>query len=182
MYKNKYTGYKKGNILKTPQKNRHKPTLLDGCTDWCVIANIDQQLAFPMEITSTRQHPDLFIWSVNSKKVIIAELMIPFEVNINRAHQHKLEKYEDLWEQCVKNDWLTDIFPFEIGYWGFISNSTSTFINQTLTFPSRKEGIYIKKDQKQDCNCIWVDMAFIWSKHHPNKSGTIVICCWGALG
>ena len=37
--------------------------------------------------------------------------MIPFEVNIDCTHQRKLEKYEDLREQCIKNGWSTDIFP-----------------------------------------------------------------------
>ena len=46
---------KEGNISKTPHRNRHKPTLLDGCRDWCVIADVDRQLAFPKEITSTCQ-------------------------------------------------------------------------------------------------------------------------------
>ena len=64
---------KEGNVLKSPHRNRHKPTLLDGCMDWHVIADVDQQLAFPTEITSTRQRPDLVIWSVNSKKVITPE-------------------------------------------------------------------------------------------------------------
>ena len=57
---------KERNVSKTPHRNnRHKPTLLDGCTDWRVIADVDRQLAFPTEITSTRQRPDLVIWSVN---------------------------------------------------------------------------------------------------------------------
>ena len=63
--------------------------------DWHVIVDIDRQLAFPTEITSIPQHLDLIIWSVNSKKVIIAELMIPFEVNIDWVHQYKLKQYED---------------------------------------------------------------------------------------
>ena len=33
---------KEGNVLKTPHRNRHKLPLLDGCTDWCVIAYIDR--------------------------------------------------------------------------------------------------------------------------------------------
>ena len=82
---------KEGNVSKTPLRySRHKPTLLDGCTDWRVIADVDRQLAFPTEITSTRQRPDLVIWSVNSKKVI-AELTTPFETNIDWAHQRKLK-------------------------------------------------------------------------------------------
>ena len=100
---------KEGNVLKTPHRNWYKSTVLDGCTDWHVIADVNRQLPFP-----TRQHPDLVIWSVNSKKVM-AELTIPFEVNIIWAHQRKLEKYEDLRDQCVKNSWSTDIFPLEIG-------------------------------------------------------------------
>ena len=74
---------KEGNVSKTPHRNRHKPTLLDGCTDWRIIADVERQLAFPTEIISIRQRPDLVIWSVNSKKVIIAELTIPFETNID---------------------------------------------------------------------------------------------------
>ena len=89
----------KGNILKTPHRNRHKPTLVDGCTDWCVIADVDRHLAFPTEITSTRQRLDLVTWLVNSKKFIIAELPIPFGANIDWAHQRKLETYPDLREQ-----------------------------------------------------------------------------------
>ena len=65
---------------------------------WHIITDVDQQLAFPTEITSTRQRPDFIIWSVNSKKVIIAELTTPFKVNIDWEHQRKLEKYEDLQE------------------------------------------------------------------------------------
>ena len=60
---------KEGNISKTPHRNRHKPTLLDGRMNWCVIADVEKQPAFPTEITSPRQCPDLVIWSVNSKKL-----------------------------------------------------------------------------------------------------------------
>ena len=58
---------KEGNVSKTPHRNRRKPTLLDVCTDWRFIADVDRQPAFPTEITSTRQRPDLIIWSVNSQ-------------------------------------------------------------------------------------------------------------------
>ena len=140
---------KEGNVSKTPHRNnRHKPTLLDGCMDWRIIADVDRQLVFPMQITSTRQRPDLIIGSVNSKKVIITELTIPFETNIDWAHQRKLEKYEDLREQCTKNDWSIDIFPLEIGCRGFISNITSTFLTKIRLTPAKKRE-YIKKIQNK---------------------------------
>ena len=38
---------KEGNVSKTPYRNnRHKPTLLDGCTDWRVIADVDDNSLF----------------------------------------------------------------------------------------------------------------------------------------
>ena len=67
--------------------------------------------------------------------------MIPFEANIDWAHQQKLEKYEELHEQCIKNGWSTDIFPLEIGCQGFISNATSTFLTKFGLFISKEEGI-----------------------------------------
>ena len=84
----------------------------------------------------------------HSKKVIIPEIMIPFEVKIDWEHQRKLEKYKDLWEQCVKNGWSTDIFPLEIGCRGFILNSTSTFLIKLGLSPAKKRE-YIKKIQNK---------------------------------
>ena len=132
-----------GNISKTPHRNWHKPTLLDGCTDWHAIVDVDRQLAFPTEITSTRQRPDLVIWSVNSKKVIIAELTIPFETNIDWAHQPKLEKYEDLREQCIKNGW-----SYFLSMSRFYFERNLYIFNQTQIFTNKEEGIYKKIKNK----------------------------------
>ena len=72
----------------------------------------------------------IYIYNKSHNKVMIAELTIPFEVNIDWAHQRELEKYEDLREQCIKKGWPTDIFPLEIGCRDFISNSTFTFLTK----------------------------------------------------
>ncbi len=46
--------------------------------------------------------------------------MVPFEENFDWAHQRKLEKYEDLQEQCVRNGWITNVFPIKVGCRGFL--------------------------------------------------------------
>ena len=130
------------------------------------------------EITSTRQRPDLVTWPVNSKKVIIAELTI--EVNIDRARQRKLEKYEDLREQSLRMAGQQTYFLLRLDVKVYFEINLYIF-NWTRTFISREEGIY-KKDPKQDCNGIWTDMTFVQIKHHPTKSGSIVRYCWGTLG
>ena len=72
--------------------------------------------------------------------------MVLFEKNkFNWAHQRKLEKYEGLRDQCVRNGWLTKVFPIEIGCRGFITNSTSAFLTNLALCPSERK--YIKKIQ-----------------------------------
>ena len=53
------------------------------------------------------QCPDIVIWSVKLKRIFVIKLNVPFEENFDWAHQLKLEKYENLQEQCVRNSWIT---------------------------------------------------------------------------
>ena len=115
------------------------------------------------------------------KESYIAKLTIPLEVNIDWAHQRKLQKYDDLREEYVKNGWSTDIFPLEIGCRGFISISTSTSLTK-LGLSRKEKREYIKKDPKQDCNCVWANIDFVQIKLHPIKSASIERYCWGTLG
>ena len=116
---------KEGNILKLSRKNKHNSSLLDGYTDWHIATDLEHHFLFPTEIVLMTQRPDIVIWFIKLK-VFIIELMVIFEENFDWAHQRKLEKYEDLQEQCVRNGWITNVFPIKVGCWGFITNSTCT--------------------------------------------------------
>ena len=64
---------------------------------------------------------DIFIWFVKAKKkVLIVELTAAFEENFDWAPQRKLEKYEDLREKYVRNGLITNVFPIEVGFRGFL--------------------------------------------------------------
>ena len=96
---------KEGIISKLQRKNKHRSTLPDGCTEWYIAIYLENHFVFSIEIALTTQRPDIVIWSVKSfKKVFVIELTVPFEENFDWSHQPKLEKYEDLREQCVRND------------------------------------------------------------------------------
>ena len=41
--------------------------------------------------------------------------MVPFEENFIWSHHCKLEKYKDLQEQCIRNSWITNVFPIKLG-------------------------------------------------------------------
>ena len=71
--------------------------------------------------------------------------MIHFEANIDFTHQQKWEKYENLFELCIKNSWSTEIFPLETGCRFFLFELNLNIFNQTRTFTRREEGIYKKR-------------------------------------
>ena len=106
---------KEGNISKIARENMRKPSLLEGCTDWHVATDLKHDFIFPTKIALSTKRPDIVIWSVKAKKVFVIELTVPYEENFDWAHQRKLEKYEDLREQCVRNGWITNVFPIEVG-------------------------------------------------------------------
>ena len=97
---------------------------------------------------------------LKQKKVFGIELTVPFEENFDCAHQPKLEKYEDLQEQCVRNGWITNVFPIEVGCRGFIANSTSLFLTD-LGLPPSDERKYMEKIQDKALTT----SAWIWQSH-----------------
>ena len=151
---------KEGNISKIARENIHKPSLLKRCMDWYVTTDLKYNFIFPTEITLMTKRPDIVIWSVKAKKVFAIELTVPFEENFNWAHQRKLEKYEDLQEQCVRNGWITNVFPMEVRCRGFIVNSTFVFLTNLGLPPSDKRK-YIEKIQDKALTA----SAWIWQSY-----------------
>ena len=138
----------------------HSYILLEGCTDWHVATDLKHNFIFPTETALTTKRPDIVIWSVKAKIVFVIELTVPCEENFNWAHQPKLEKYEDLREQCVRNGWITNVFPIEVGCRDFIANSTSVFLTNLGLPPSDKRK-YMEKIQDRALTA----SAWIWQSH-----------------
>ncbi|KAI8513341.1 hypothetical protein Bbelb_099800 [Branchiostoma belcheri] len=90
---------------------------------WKLLADLDSQLRFPEDICVTSLRPDLVMWSADQKTVAIVELTIPWEENIQSAHERKKLKYEELAQQCRQNGWRTHLYPVEVGVRGFVGTS-----------------------------------------------------------
>ncbi|KAI8493121.1 hypothetical protein Bbelb_291250 [Branchiostoma belcheri] len=75
------------------------------------------------DICETSLRPDLVMWSADQKSVVIVELTIPWEENIQSAHERKKLKYEELAQQCRQNGWRTNLYPVEVGVRGFAGTS-----------------------------------------------------------
>ena len=136
---------KEENFLKIARENMCKPSLLESCTDWHVATDLKHNFIFPTERALKTKRLDIVIWSIKAKKVFVIKLTVPYEENFDWAHQRKLEKYDDLREQCVRNGWITNVFPIEVGCRGFIANSTSVFWTNLGPSFIRQEEIHGKE-------------------------------------
>ena len=77
----------------------------------------------PHSIAPTTLRPDMVIFSNSNKKVIMAELTVPWEERMDEAQERKRAKYQELVEQCRSNGWSTLCEPFEVGCRGFAGRS-----------------------------------------------------------
>ena len=62
--------------------------------------HVDQQLQFPDIIWISTQRPDIIIYSLMLRKIILIELTCPAEENIEERHSEKIFHYEGLLKDC----------------------------------------------------------------------------------
>ena len=79
----------------TPSKPACKinSCLLSIAQDWQWRVDIGERLKVPEQIATITLRPDLFLWSTETRQVLLIELTVPWEENINVACERKLEKY-----------------------------------------------------------------------------------------
>ena len=102
-------------------------------------------------------YPDLILWSTETRQAMLIELIVPSEENIEVASERKLEKYQELVEQCKSNKWWAACYPIEIGRKVFMQNSESNRYNRrqkksSKRFRNRLKKGYGLKDQKEWVN------------------------------
>ena len=69
---------RKGDNLAHPAKLDPRKSLLSGSTDWkLLVDHSDRPIVFPPEIVATNRRPDIVIWSVALKKVVMVEPTCP---------------------------------------------------------------------------------------------------------
>ena len=111
--------------------------LLEKARDWVVMVDIGAcKLIFPTEIFSTAERPDIVLYSVKIKTVILIENTSGCDENHAKNHAWKTDKYHDLVEAIKGNNWVCHFFAVEVGARGF--NSTHVpFCLKSLGFPPR---------------------------------------------
>ncbi len=101
--------------------------LTPGC-EWSMKVDLDQQLKFPHEVATTSLRPDIVLWSISARTVIMAELTVPWEEGMEAAFERKKEKYSELSAACTEAGWKASTYPVEVGCRGFIGKSAQQLL------------------------------------------------------
>lgn len=114
-------------------------SLLDGASDWKILTDFESnKLVFPPEILSTNLRPDIVIWSISRKRVVLLELTCPAEEGFANATTRKLIRYDELMELIRRAGWEPFHYPFEVGARGFVARSTFRCISAVGLKPTTK--------------------------------------------
>nr|XP_034331688.1 uncharacterized protein LOC117690947 [Crassostrea gigas] len=97
--------------------------LLGTAGDWQMRADLKTRMQFPTEVASTNKRPDIAIWSLASRQVIVVELTVPWEERMEDAYERKMGKYQVLVADCQERGWRVWCFPVEVGTLGFVGQS-----------------------------------------------------------
>ena len=76
----------------------------------------------------TAKKPDLVVWSAEERKVLLIELTEPHEDNIEKAHERKEQRYENLVKDCEEDGWQAKYFPIDVGFTGFVGTSAKKWL------------------------------------------------------
>ena len=85
---------------------------------------------YPQAIKESGQRPDIVLYSECLKKMIMVELTVPYESRIDRQHQYKLAKYQDLASQLRRAGYNTKVLAVEVGARGFVGSSVFSMLTQ----------------------------------------------------
>ncbi|KAL0188639.1 hypothetical protein M9458_015738, partial [Cirrhinus mrigala] len=94
---------------KTPPSLRRKEgetaRLFSSNQEWNMRVDLDRQLRFPTEITTTPLRPDIVVWSTKARSVHLIELTVPLEEGIEAAFERKKAKYSELAVELPATQW-----------------------------------------------------------------------------
>ena len=108
-----------GTVVRTKNQPYKRSGFLQQSSDWQLIVDLGKQLRFPSDLCETRLRPDIVLRANAIKRLIIAELTVPWEDRLGEAHELKAAKYAELVESVRSKGWQVNYYPIEVGARGF---------------------------------------------------------------
>ena len=144
-----------------PVRQRQRRPLLSTDTlrcasDWQFLFDVDGGYnVFPIEIAASAQRPDIVIYSLSLRKVLLIELTVPLEDRVAAAHTIKTTRYASLLSACESNGFGVFHFPVEVGSRGFVARSLLDCLRQ-LGFPPA-----LRRKVRNECSRVALRSSYI---------------------
>ena len=104
--------------------------LLHFAEDWKILCDQKSSLVLPVFLAVTTLRPDLIIYSVQTRVVIIIELTSPCEENFEDRHKQKVDKYFALCEAIRFNKWTVHFHAIEVGARGYCASNVRSCLRK----------------------------------------------------
>ena len=129
------------------------------------MADLGRQLRFPPDLCETRLRPDIILRSNSIRQLVIIELTVPWEDNLQEAHEYKAAKYADLVESVKAKGWQVVYHPVEVGARGFPASSLRRlFIEAGLSSLRCKQAIRaISSSAEESSRWLWLRREKPWA-------------------
>ena len=115
-------------LRKQKEKQIRRSRLLANHGDWQVVSDLGGMMAFPQHIVITNLRPDIVVWSDQGKEVLLVELTVPWEENMEVAHERKMTKYDTLRMEIEAKGWKCKVLPVEMGCRGYASRTLIAYL------------------------------------------------------
>ena len=145
-------------------KLRNRTSLLSAAPDWQIEVDLEKQMKFPSNIAETRLRPDIIFFSNMKKKIIMWELTVPWEDNMEVAHERKIAKYTNLTDKCRDNGWQASCVAIEVGCRGFAAKSLCKALASVgiAGLAKRKALKTITEAAERASKWLWIRRAVAW--------------------
>ena len=108
------------------RRSKRRASILDGATDWRVLVDFENApIIFPPEITISNKRPDINIWSITLKHVVLFELTCGAEEGVTAAVHRKTYRYhKELIPAIEASGWTYTFRTMEVCARGMVAHST----------------------------------------------------------
>ncbi|XP_072048571.1 uncharacterized protein [Amphiura filiformis] len=126
-------------------------------TDCCNACGKKRTLQYILSACTPALASDIVIWSEAGKEEIIGELTVPWEDNIDEAHERKLTKYSELRAECKDREPYTAyvIKVSAVNAAGDGENSTELTEYTDVAAPSQPRNIRVKTVGPNSVQVVW---------------------------
>ena len=157
-------GAEPSTIKKQKEKQVRKSKLLAEYEDWQMVTDLGGMMSFPQHIAITNLRPDIVVWSDQGKEVLLVELTVPWEENMEVAHERKMAKYDPLRMDIERKGWKCRVLPIEMGCRGYASRALIAYLRGIGLSASE-----LKKTTKELEAAAESASSWIWQASRPKK-------------